>query len=127
MNSELCVPSQGVRPLGAQRPHVLFNLTNDDWFGVTAERWLHLILTIPRAIEHRVPLVRSTLTGVSTFVDANGRLISFTAPTEPETLRWGVPMMQSETIYQQIGESFPAACLLWVLVLYARGRWRRRS
>jgi apolipoprotein N-acyltransferase len=115
-----------VRPLGAQRPHALFNLTNDDWFGVTAERWLHLILTIPRAIEHRVPLVRSTLTGVSLFVDANGRIIKHTAPTEPETLMWAVPLMQSSTVYQVIGDAFSYACLLWMLALYGVGRWRRR-
>lgn len=116
-----------VRPLGDQQPHALFNLTNDDWFGLTAERWLHLVLTIPRAIEHRVPLVRSTLTGVSTFVDANGRIIAHTQPTGAETLRWSVPLMHSRTVYQLIGESFSWLCLAGGLGLYFFGRWRRRA
>lgn len=114
------------RGIGNQRPHMLINMTNDDWFGKTAERYLHLALTLPRAIEHRVPFVRSTLTGVSAFVDANGRLLSQTSPSDPEILVREVPLMQSATVYQVIGDSFSWACVLLVLGLYGRGRWRRR-
>jgi apolipoprotein N-acyltransferase len=114
------------RSYADQRPHMLVNITNDDWFGPTAERWLHLILTIPRAIEHRVPMVRATLTGVSMFVDPVGRLQGYTSPAEPERLQWSVPLMQSATVYQVIGDSFAWACLLLMLGFYGRGRWRRR-
>ena len=88
---------------------MLINLTNDDWFGKTAERYPHFALTVPRAIEHRVPFVRSTLTGVSAFVDANGRIINETTYHDPETLLWDVPLLSSQTIYQRIGDLFPGA------------------
>ncbi len=115
-----------VRPLGAQRPHLLVNMTNDDWFGKTAERYLHFALTVPRAIEHRLPFVRATLTGVSAFVDANGRVRKMTRPTDPETLMDRVPLMQSATVYQIIGDAFAWACLLLTLGFYGWGRLRRR-
>ena len=115
------------RPLVTEgKPHVLINITNDDWFGKTAERYLHLALTVPRAIEHRLAFVRSTLTGVSVFVDANGRQIEMTRPDDPEAIIWDTPLMQSATVYQIIGDAFPWGCLLLTLGLYGFGRWRRR-
>lgn len=115
------------RPLVAEgRPHFLVNMTNDDWFGKTAERYLHLALTVPRAIEHRLAFVRSTLTGVSVFVDPVGRLIKQTSPSEPEAIRWKTPLLQSVTVYQIIGDAFAWACLLLTLGFYGFGRWRRR-
>lgn len=108
------------------RPHFLANLTNDDWFGLTAERYLHLILTLPRAIENRVPLIRATNTGVSAFVDPVGRLVKQTAPVDPEILMDDVPLMQSATVYQIIGDAFAWGCLILTFGLWGWGRWRRR-
>ena len=114
------------RGLADQRPQILVNMTNDAWFGDTAERWLHFVLTVPRAIEFRAPLVRSTLDGVSAFVDPVGRIVSTTRVGEPETLLWDAPVMGAVTVYQLIGDVFAYACLLLTLCLYGYGRWRRR-
>lgn len=112
--------------VGRKRPHVLMNLTNDDWFGLTAERYLHFALIIPRAIEHRVPLVRATLTGVSAFVDPNGRIVEETDLTTPETLLWDVPLLASRTVYQLVGDVFPWGCAGLTLLWFGMGWWRRR-
>ena len=109
-----------------QRPHLLVNITNDDWFGKTAERYLHFALTVPRAIEHRVAFVRGTLTGVSAFVDPVGRIEAQTSPSDPETLVRAVPLLQSVTVYQLIGDAFAWLCLVLTLGFYVQGRWRRR-
>ena len=113
------------RGLAAERPHFIVNGTNDDWFGLTAERWLHFALTIPRAIEHRVPLLRPTLTGVSAVVDPTGRIVQHTAPTGVETLRAAVPLMQSQTVYQQVGDAFAWTCVALTFGALAFGRVRR--
>ncbi len=113
------------RGLAAERPHFIVNGTNDDWFGLTAERWLHFALTIPRAIEHRVPLLRPTLTGVSAVVDPTGRIVQHTAPTGVETLRAAVPLMQSQTVYQQVGDAFAWTCVALTVGALAFGRVRR--
>ncbi len=60
--------------VGRLHPHVFVNLTNDAWFGAGGEPWQHLALAVFRAVEHRTGMVRATQTGVSSFLDATGRL-----------------------------------------------------
>jgi len=53
---------------------VFVNSTIDAWYGYSAEPWEHLALAQIRAVEHRVPIVRSVSTGVSGVIDHLGRL-----------------------------------------------------
>jgi apolipoprotein N-acyltransferase len=114
------------RKVADKSPHVLINVTNDAWFGKTAEPYLHLALAIFRSVENRVPLIRSTNTGVSCFVDANGRILSETALTRAETLLEEVPMMDSWTLYQVLGDWPGYGCLLWVLWTATASRLRKK-
>ena len=115
------------RGLSDKKANFLINMTNDDWFGKTAERYLHFALTVPRAIEHRLAFVRSTLTGVSAFVDANGRVVKDTSMYDAESLVWDVPVLTSVTIYQRLGDIFPWTAVGLVLMWYLWGRIRRRA
>ncbi|MBL9099693.1 MAG: apolipoprotein N-acyltransferase [Myxococcales bacterium] len=54
------------------------NLTNDTWFGVTAEPSRHLALAQFRSVEHRVPTVRSVNSGPSALIDRAGRVAATT-------------------------------------------------
>ena len=56
---------------GAQ---LLLNITNDSWFGDSIEPYQHLALATLRSVETRVPLVRATNTGISTWVNPTGEL-----------------------------------------------------
>lgn len=60
--------------LNAQKKdvHFLINLTNDSWYGETSEPWQHLFLARWRAVEFNLPIIRSTNTGISTIIQANG-------------------------------------------------------
>ena len=113
------------RKIAAKRPNVLINITNDAWFGKTAEPYLHLALAIFRSVENRVALVRSTNTGVSAFIDPNGRILSQTRLTEPETLIARLPMMEGRTPYQLLGD-WPAYLSLLALA-YVLFRFRARG
>ncbi len=53
---------------------VIVNVTNDSWFGHHAEPYQHGYMTLARAMEFRVPLVRSTNTGISTVIQADGTI-----------------------------------------------------
>ena len=53
---------------------ILLNLTNDVWFGDTAEPEQHLMAQLLRSIENRVWLVRSTNSGISGFIDPTGTI-----------------------------------------------------
>ena len=108
-----------VRKLSKLNPHVLVNVTNDAWFGKTAEPMLHLALAMMRTVEHRRWLIRSTNTGVSAFVDANGRMVQHTSIYEPEILRQSVAMMPpTRTIYSYIGDILGWLAAIWTLMLF---------
>jgi apolipoprotein N-acyltransferase len=52
----------------------LVNLTNDGWFGDSAEQWQHMANSVFRCVENGVPLVRCCNNGVTCWIDANGRV-----------------------------------------------------
>lgn len=63
------------RGLALKNADILVNVTNDSWFGKTFEPDQHLYMTLARGIETRRPLLRSTNTGISTAVLANGQVL----------------------------------------------------
>lgn len=115
------------RKVHAQRPHALINLTNDAWFGKTAEPWLHLALSSFRSIEQRTAFVRATNTGVSAFFSPTGRMVSHTSIYDAETLAWDTPMLEATTTpYMALGEWVPPLGALTLLLLaWLAGRRRR--
>ena len=105
---------------------ILLNLTNDAWFGKTAEPAQHFALATLRAVEHRRWLVRSTSTGISGAVDPVGREVVRTGLYEAETFVVEVTLGGGETVYQTVGPLLPALCLLLVVLLVGIILWDRR-
>lgn len=115
------------RRLSGKGSEFMVNVTNDAWFGKTAEPYLHLDLALARTIENRQWLARATNTGVSAFVDAAGRLRGQTSLEGEEYLIDDVPMLQMATVYQAVGDAFGWGCVLFsIAALALRGRTRRR-
>jgi apolipoprotein N-acyltransferase len=63
------------RGLAEKQADILANVTNDSWFGRPFEPQQHLYMTLARAIEVRRPLIRSTNTGISTVILADGTIL----------------------------------------------------
>lgn len=95
-----------------KKPHLLINLTNDGWFGKTAEPYTHLALAQARAIEGRLYMVRSTSTGVSAFIDPLGRVMKQSDIDEPETLVADVAWMPGGSLFAAGGYYFGWLCVL---------------
>ena len=68
---------QQVEALSEQgaEPDVLVNVTNDGWFWGSSELDLHLKCGVFRAVECRKPLLIAANTGISAWIDGNGRVI----------------------------------------------------
>lgn len=56
-------------------PDVLVNLTNDGWFWGSSELDMHLVCGVFRAVENRKPLLIAANTGISAWIDGDGRII----------------------------------------------------
>ncbi len=111
------IPSY-VRELSKLEPQVLLNVTDDAWFGKTTEPYQHLALAALRSVEQRKWLIRSTNTGVSAYVDANGRITKQTSLYDPEILIEDVAMMpKGRTVYSYIGDVLGWTSAAWLIFL----------
>lgn len=107
----------------AQRGARLFvNLTKDSWFGDTFEPWEHFQLSVLRSIEHQIPMVRSTNTGLSGLVTATGevKLLSDPYHEAVQVLDVPVPDETVPTLYTRLGEWFALLCLFFSFALGLR-------
>jgi len=62
------------RKYRAEGADVVFNITNDAWYGQTVAPYQHAAHLIMRAIETRMGIARSANDGISEFVDPLGRV-----------------------------------------------------
>jgi apolipoprotein N-acyltransferase len=69
----------------------LLNITNDSWFGPHGEPYLHLALTQFRSIETRLPLLRSTNTGITVAIDPLGETLGTTGVMTESVLHASIP------------------------------------
>jgi apolipoprotein N-acyltransferase len=90
-----------------------------DWASVSVQ---HAQMAVFRAVENGVSLVRPTLSGLSTAVDAQGRTLAqvdaFT--TDAPTLVANVAIQGSPTLNGLIGDAFAYLCIAALLWLTAR-------
>lgn len=98
-----------------QNPQLLINLTNDSWYGNTVEPEQHLFLARWRALEFDIPFLRSTNTGISTYVDNTGAVVRRLAyhKTGNLDLQITVEPPHGPTIFQRYG--FLTILPLWLM------------
>lgn len=94
--------SRGLANYGAQ---IIFNVTNDSWFGWWAEPFQHQYMTLARAIEVRRPLVRSTNTGFTSVILANGDLLENSPINKEWYHTYSIPYSEKpqQSLYTKIG------------------------
>lgn len=111
------------------RPDWLVNVSNDAWFGDSIGPWQHLDQVVVRAIEEGLPIARSTNTGISALIDANGRILSMLKMGERRALDIRLPPPAPETVYSRIGNvpMFAATFLLLLLSGWTMLRRRLRT
>ncbi len=110
----------------------LVNLTNDGWFGDSAEQWQHMANAVFRAVENGVPLVRCCNNGVTCWIDANGRVREIFRDKAggvygPGAMTIELPLQKHErTFYNRHGDWFGWSCV-GIGFLVFTGRITRRK
>jgi apolipoprotein N-acyltransferase len=117
---------------GVKQVDFLVNISNDGWFEGSCELDMHNDVARFRAVEHRIPIVRSVNTGVSSFIDPVGRVTG--RVTDPRTgsdrlvsgyLTERPSLCGTVSLYTRTGELFGRLTLLWALFLAAAAVWRK--
>jgi apolipoprotein N-acyltransferase len=115
---------------GQKRIDAFVNISNDGWFTFSqADRKLHAQIARFRCIENRVPMVRCVNTGMSIWIDSNGRLIAaaggegYGVANKPGFLAADLKFDSRASWYGRIGELWPWSCLavtaiavVWILI-----------
>jgi len=99
-----------VRQFAAHGAEVLFNISNDSWFGNSAARYQHLLLVRMRAAENRRWILRSTNDGITATIDSAGRLRGMLPLYTQATSYTGFTYIPEQTFYTQHGDWFAWLC-----------------
>ncbi len=103
---------------GHKRADFIVNHSNDGWFN-DVERAQHLQAVRLRSIENRVPMARSSNTGISGFIDSCGRIVAELPAQTSGTLTRRLEIDRRVAWYSLYGDVFGKGCLAVVLVLMA--------
>ena len=100
----------------ANRPDFIFNPSNDAWFGTWGPPQ-HLAQARLRAAEEGLPVVRSTPTGISAVIDAEGRMLAALPLGRPGLIQMRLPEAQPPTFFAEYGNAIPIALALVLIAL----------
>ena len=115
---------------------LLINLTNDGWFGDSAEQWQHLANSVFRAVENGVPLVRCCNNGITCWVDAHGRVQQIFRDAngseyQPGAITFEIPVTdvfeRPGTFYHRHGNWFAWGCVGLTLLTWLRKVRRQKT
>ena len=97
---------------------LLVNLTNDGWFGESAEQWQHAAAAVFRAVENSRPLLRCANNGVTCRVDSHGRILPLADDPSGDIHGRGVLTVEvaladapQSTYYHRHGDWFGWSCV----------------
>jgi apolipoprotein N-acyltransferase len=95
---------------------MVLTVSNDAWFGNSHGPAQHLQIAQMRALEFGLPVIRSTNTGITAFVDAQGHITSMLPQFETGTLTDTVHVGSGITPYRRFGD-WP----FWIITIVGLG------
>lgn len=121
------------RQLARGGARFLVNLTNEAWFGTSAEFDQLLNMARFRAIENRMGVVRATNSGISAAIDRAGSVLAKVTDGAGRdrgvkgVLRCRPPLRDGLTIYSRVGDLFGVSCALLAMITALLGLRRKTS
>ena len=105
---------------GAQ---LLTTLTNDGWYGFSWAPRQHFAQVRLRAAESRRWFARAALTGISGFIDPNGRVVSSLGVGETGALAQSVQPMGGLTPRVRFGDWWAVLCAVATMLILGASRF----
>jgi apolipoprotein N-acyltransferase len=109
----------------ANRPDFIFNPSNDAWFGSWGPPQ-HLAQARLRAIEEGLPVVRSTPTGISAVIGADGRVLESLVLGTAGRIDASLPKAKAPTLFSHHGNSLPLGFAILLIAIAFLPLVRRR-
>lgn len=122
-----------VREAAALGADFLVQLTNDGWFGHTAQPKQDLAIAVFRAVENGTTLIRGTNTGISCFIDPWGRIRGVVSAPWGETIfiRGSsvetISTVAHNTFYKAYGDIWVLGCFIVFAVMFGISFYRRKT
>lgn len=93
---------------------LIVNMTNDAWAQSLVCQNQHLSMAVFRAVENRVPVVRSASSGQTAYIDPNGTVKAELVPFVSDFLIAEVPVLteRHKTVYSFAGDFFAQTALV---------------
>lgn len=113
-----------VREFVARGADFMVTITNDAWFGTSAAPFQHFGMVVFRAVENRVAFARAANTGVSGFIDPQGRILLATPIFEEWAVTGPLPIGTTPTLYTRYGDLFAYICAIIAGLLLMAPRLR---
>ena len=110
-----------VRKFAAGGAEVLFNISNDGWFGQSAARQQHLSIVRMRAAENRRWILRSTNDGITAAIDPAGRLRGMLPVNTRAAFYTRFTYISAKTVYTGFGDWFAAVCAFFTTLFLVAG------
>ena len=116
-----------VRQFALNGAQFMVTITNDAWFGTSAAPYQHFTMVVFRAVENRVAFARAANTGVSGFIDPQGRILLATPIFSEVSVKGEIPISRVSTFYTWHGDVFAFGCVIitGLFPVAARRRARR--
>jgi apolipoprotein N-acyltransferase len=99
-----------IREFARNGAEVLFNLSNDGWFGKSAARFQHFEIARMRAVENRRWIIRVTNNGITASIDPAGRIRDQKEPYREVAGDVHFDYIRDVTFYSQRGDWFIWIC-----------------
>lgn len=105
---------------------VLVNYTNDAWYGQSSAQYQHLVYSQFRALENRKPLLRTTNTGLTAVISAEGSVVDDLPPFKEAYLLHALKVEKGQAPFTRHGHAwvFIVVGMAGAMLLYTVIKWR---
>ncbi len=110
-----------------QGANIILNISNDAWFGSTSAPVQHLHLSVLRAVEQNRYIVRATNTGISAFIDPEGKVYRQSSLFEDTSVRGTAGLVEANSIYYHVHQAVIYLLLAGAIIALCLHTYKKRK